>query len=138
MTTPLPLPYVNLVRTLMVAYLLSVPFFMDYDEGIFANVAMPTLTAMALLGIDQIGTELENPFGEDANDLDIQEMIINLERELMRLLLWTGDAMSVDRFVWLPVPEIMLTETEKHFHWYLALRKEVSHLSLPRARGVGG
>ena len=32
--------------------------------------------ALALLGIDQIGTELENPFGDDHNDIDVQVVII--------------------------------------------------------------
>jgi len=138
MTTPLPLPYVNLVRTLLVTYLISVPFFIHYEEGFWANVVMPTITALALLGIDQIGSELENPFGEDDNDLDIQEMIMTLERELMRLLELTGDAEARDKFAWVPAPRFMQDETEQPFLWYLALRSEVAHLDLPRYRSTGG
>eukprot|EP00413_Alexandrium_margalefii_P027370 CAMPEP_0204554670 /NCGR_PEP_ID=MMETSP0661-20131031/28279_1 /ASSEMBLY_ACC=CAM_ASM_000606 /TAXON_ID=109239 /ORGANISM="Alexandrium margalefi, Strain AMGDE01CS-322" /LENGTH=36 /DNA_ID= /DNA_START= /DNA_END= /DNA_ORIENTATION= len=36
---------------------------------------------MALLGIDAIATELENPFGDDDNDLELLESINVLERE---------------------------------------------------------
>merc|ERR1712087_343346 len=94
MTTPLPLPYVNLV--------------------------MPTLTAMALMGIDQIGAELENPFGDDVNDLDFQAMIMGLEKEMLRMLQIAGDARARDKFVWLPVPKFMQSETSKPFLWYVA------------------
>lgn len=138
MTTPLPLPYVNLVRTLLVLYLVSMPFFIDYLEGVWANVVMPTVTALALLGIDQIGTELENPFGDDVNDLDIQEMIMTLEKELMRMLEFCGDNVARDKFCWLPVPKFMQTETKKPFHWYVALKREVRHLEVPKYRGLGG
>jgi len=138
MTTPLPLPYVNLVRTLLVTYLISVPFFIDYEDGFWANVGMPTVTALALLGIDQIGSELENPFGEDENDLDVQEMIMTLEKELMRLLELSGDAVALDKFTWVPAPKFMQEETERPFSWYLALRSEVAHLGLPKHRGHGG
>eukprot|EP00428_Durinskia_dybowskii_P056409 CAMPEP_0170318060 /NCGR_PEP_ID=MMETSP0116_2-20130129/59712_1 /TAXON_ID=400756 /ORGANISM="Durinskia baltica, Strain CSIRO CS-38" /LENGTH=437 /DNA_ID=CAMNT_0010570727 /DNA_START=84 /DNA_END=1394 /DNA_ORIENTATION=+ len=111
MTSPLPLPYVSLVRTLMLAYLFSLPFFINYADGILANVVNPTLLAIALLGIDQIGTELENPFGDDPNDLDIQALIMGLEKELLRTLEIAGDVRARDMFTWLPVPRFMQRET---------------------------
>jgi len=138
MTTPLPMPYVNLVRTLLLAYLFSMPFFITYTDGFLANVVMPTLTAAALLGIDQIGTELENPFGEDVNDLDFQAMIMGLEKEMLRMLQLAGDSRARDSFVWLPVPKFMQSETTKSFLWYVALQKEVSHVEVPRSRNLGG
>merc|ERR1712232_317129 len=103
-----------------------------------ANIVMPTITAIALLGIDQIGTELENPFGDDANDLDVQEMIMTLEKEMMRMLEFAGDPVARDKFTWLPVPKFMQEETGKPFYWYVALKSEVKHLDVPRHRGAGG
>ena len=44
-------------------------------------MVVPTLVAFALLGVDAISSELENPFGDDANDLDVLEMIHGLESE---------------------------------------------------------
>merc|ERR1711879_720669 len=102
------------------------------------GVVMPTVTALALFGIDQIGTELENPFGDDANDLDIQEMIQTFEKELIRMLELAGDSVAREKFVWLRVPPLMQEESHKPFHWYVALKSEVSHLDIPRYRGEGG
>merc|ERR1711972_972869 len=102
------------------------------------GVIMPTLTAMALLGIDQIGMELENPFGGDVNDLDFQAMIMGLEKEMLRVLQLVGDERARDMFIWLPVPKFLQNESEKPFLWYLALKREVSHMDIPRCRSMGG
>ena len=86
-TTPLPLPYINLVKTLLVFFLGSFPFVLNPSKGWYANVVVPTLVAFALLGVDAISSELENPFGDDPNDLDVLEMIHGLESEVKWLLL---------------------------------------------------
>mmetsp|Transcript_11239 Transcript_11239/g.30012 ORF Transcript_11239/g.30012 Transcript_11239/m.30012 type:complete len:206 (-) Transcript_11239:29-646(-) len=141
LTTPLPFPYVHLVRTLLLVYLLSVPFFIDFRDGLWANICMPTLMALALFGIEEIGTQLENPFGSDTNDLDVQYMISALEMELMRTLEFVGDGVAREHFVWLPVPKFMQEETSKPFVRYLALASEVAHLRLPDIGGpthIGG
>lgn len=138
MVTPLPLPYVSLVRTLLIGYLLTAPLFLDYMDGVWANVVMPTITAIALIGIDHIGIELENPFGDDANDLDVQSMITQFEREMMKMLELVGDGIARERFMWLPVPQFMQEEATSPFHWYLALKSEVSHINFPRNHGTGG
>jgi len=137
MVTPLPLPYVSLVRTLLVGYLLTAPLFLDYVDGAWANVVMPTMTAIALIGIDHIGIELENPFGEDANDLDVQAMIAQFEREVMRMLELVGDALARDKFTWLPVPDFMKDETTTPFMWYLGLKSETCHINFPHNSGTG-
>lgn len=136
--TPLPLPYVNLVRLLLSLYLLSVVFYIQHEDGIWANVFMPTVAALALLGIDQIGTELENPFGDDANDLDVQEMICTFEKEMLRFLELSGDSSARSCFVWLPVPQFMQDECSKPWQWYVAVKSQVEHISIPRSRGVSG
>jgi hypothetical protein len=136
MVTPLPLPYVSLVRTLLVGYLLTAPLFLDYEDGVWANVVMPTMTAIALIGIDHIGIELENPFGDDANDLDVQAMITQFEREVMRMLELIGDALAREKFTWLPVPKFMQDETNTPFLRYLALKSEVRHINFPHNSGA--
>ncbi len=104
MVTPVPLPYANLMRTLMLVFLFSMPFFIDYRLGWFVNTVIPLVMSLALLGIDAIGTELENPFGDDANDLDIDELIHGVECEAMELLTLTGDERGCHCFVWRKLP----------------------------------
>jgi len=106
-TTPLPLPYASLCKTLLTIFLVSMPFFVDYRLGWFANTMLPAIISLALLGIDAIATELENPFGDDSNDLDIVGMITELEYEAMECLRLTGDADCLDCFCWRNMPTMI-------------------------------
>ena len=58
-TTPIPLPYANLCKTLLGFYLISAPFFVDPSRGWFANTVVPSVICFAMLGVDAIATELE-------------------------------------------------------------------------------
>jgi putative membrane protein len=39
-----------------------------------------------LLGVEEIGTEIENPFGEDANDLPLEEICTNISQDIEDLI----------------------------------------------------
>eukprot|EP00746_Dinoflagellata_sp_MGD_P010941 gnl/MRDRNA2_/MRDRNA2_122786_c0_seq1.p1 gnl/MRDRNA2_/MRDRNA2_122786_c0~~gnl/MRDRNA2_/MRDRNA2_122786_c0_seq1.p1 ORF type:complete len:453 (-),score=55.96 gnl/MRDRNA2_/MRDRNA2_122786_c0_seq1:208-1566(-) len=106
-TTPLPLPYSALCRTLLAIFLLSFPFFVDYRLGWFANTIIPSLLCVALLGIDAIANELENPFGDDDNDLDILECIHHLEHEVLEYLALAGDQRALDAFQYRRLPSFI-------------------------------
>lgn len=122
-TTPLPLPYANICKSSLSVFLASLPFFVDYRLGWFANTAIPLLTIMALMGIDAIANELENPFGSDANDLDLLEKTHQLEREGMELLHIAGPIDTASRFVWRPMPHFVTTACCRNLHHYLAVRE---------------
>ncbi|CAE7662543.1 unnamed protein product [Symbiodinium sp. CCMP2592] len=106
-TTPIPLPYANLCKTLLCFYMISAPFFVDSSRGWFANTVVPSVISFALLGVDSIATELENPFGDDVNDLDQLEQVHILEREAMELLRQSGDIRGCSVFGWQEVPDFV-------------------------------
>jgi len=103
-TTPIPFPYVHLCKVLLVCFLIMTPLVVDTSLGFFANVILPTAVAMSLLGIDAIAAELENPFGDDANDLDIVRGISVLEAECLQMLELSGDHRAMASFMHLPIP----------------------------------
>merc|ERR1712007_386320 len=70
-------------------------------------MGVPVVIAFVLLSIDAISTELENPFGDDPNDLDIDEMIHNLELEAMEMLRLCGDERCCHRFLWRKTPRFV-------------------------------
>merc|ERR1712151_1178162 len=80
--------------------MLSFPFSVDPSIGLFGGVAMPLVVALALLGIDAIASELENPFGDDPNDLDFVAPIHELECEAMEILTLAGDGEGRGKFIW--------------------------------------
>ena len=82
---------------------------------------VPIFVMLALLGIDAISTELEDPFGDDANDLDISEHIASLESEALALLELSGDVKARDAFVWRRLPRLIAEESCKPIYRQLVL-----------------
>lgn len=85
--TPIPLAYSIHLKQLLLLYCLFLPFQLVADLG-WATGFVTALISFTLFGIEEIGVEIENPFGRDANDLPLdticQTMLINLE-DLMSL-----------------------------------------------------
>ena len=62
-TTPIPPTYIRHVSRSLVAWLLLLPFATSPSHESAAGLALTTfLTAFLLLGIDEIGTQIEEPF----------------------------------------------------------------------------
>lgn len=119
--TPLPFPYVHLCKVLLTIFLLSMPVVIDPTRGFYASVVLPASVAMSLLGIDAIATELENPFGDDANDHDIMGCISSLEAEAMLILELVGDVRAREAFRFCPVPDSLLNGDEHEAQEFLCL-----------------
>ena len=49
------------------------------------TVPIVTFTVYVFLGIEEIGVEIEDPFGEDANDLPIDDICIALEKNIKEI-----------------------------------------------------
>ena len=71
--TPVPFAYVVHVRQLLVLYLLTLPWVMVTQMGLM-SVFVTGLLAFALIGIEEAGIEIEDPFGTDANDLPLDDI----------------------------------------------------------------
>lgn len=70
-TTPVPFPYVQMMSSLLYLYAYTLPWALAVKYG-WQSVAIALLMTYALFGLDQIGKELEDPFGEEYNDLDFE------------------------------------------------------------------
>lgn len=85
--TPIPLAYAIHLKQLLLIYCIFLPFQTVKDLGWFA-VPVVTIVSFTLLGIEEIGVEIENPFGTDSNDLPLNgicETIRSNVEDLMRL-----------------------------------------------------
>lgn len=79
--TPIPFSYSALIHGLVAFYCFGLPF------GIADTVGMTTplvvaLVAYAFFGLDAIGEEIEEPFGEHPNDLPLLQLSTAIEAEL--------------------------------------------------------
>jgi len=85
--TPIPLAYAIHLKQLLLIYCLSLPFQMVAKMGWY-TVPLTALIGFTLLGIEEIGNQIEDPFGNDPNDLPLDDlcnvMIRNID-DLIRL-----------------------------------------------------
>lgn len=82
--TPIPLAYAIHLKQLLLIYCLSLPFQMVGQIGFLTPIVV-SLISFTLLGIEEIGIQIEDPFGRDANDLPLDLICNNILRNLKDL-----------------------------------------------------
>ena len=83
--TPLPFVYVVHLRRALILYSLTLPMALVNSYG-WWTIAVVLVIAYVLFGIEEIGVEIENPFGTDVNDLPLEQFFATIERDLTLLL----------------------------------------------------
>ncbi len=88
--TPIPFSYNVLLHRIVAVYCFTLPFGLVDIPGL--NVFTPVvvmLVSYAFFGLDAVGEEIEEPFGEDPNDLPLGAITTTIEINLRQRL---GDA----------------------------------------------
>jgi putative membrane protein len=83
--TPLPFAYVVHLRRALAVYCGTLPLALVQYFG-WITVPVTFLVAYVLLGIEEIGVEIEEPFGTDDNDLPLDRFCTTIEQNLRALL----------------------------------------------------
>lgn len=73
LTTPIPPAYVIHLNQLVLIYCLILPFQLVKELGWWTGIFV-AIVSFALFGIEEIGVEIENPFGYDMNDLPLDKI----------------------------------------------------------------
>lgn len=84
-STPIPLSYTSLIHQIVAIYCITLPFGIVKSVGAFTPVVV-SIVAYAFYGLDQIGDEIENPFGTDPNDLPLSALSTMIEVNLRQRL----------------------------------------------------
>lgn len=79
--TVLPLPYCQLLKVFEIFFVFTLPFVLAHQIGRWTPV-VALFTAIGFFGLDQVGCELEGPFGVDQNDFPILSMGLSLCNDL--------------------------------------------------------
>ena len=82
--TPCPPGYVGVLRVALLFFLMLLPFVLL--ETHYRAIVIVGFTAFVLLGAEEVAIQLEQPFGDDANDLPLDTFCFTLEADLMTLL----------------------------------------------------
>jgi len=89
--TPIPLAYMIHLRQLLLLYCLTLPFQFVSDLGWWTSLVV-VLISFTLFGIEEIAVEIENPFGQDANDLPLDAICETMLRNVEDLMTLTPSA----------------------------------------------
>lgn len=83
--TPLPFAYVVHLRRALILYCYSLPLVLLPHFG-WATIAVTLFVSYVLLGIEEIGVEICDPFGTDDNDLPLERLCATITADLRALL----------------------------------------------------
>lgn len=84
LTTPIPLAYAIYLKRLLLIYCFALPLKLVHDLHLWTGIIV-ALISFILLGIEEIGNQIEDPFGNDPNDLPLDEICTNLVNNLADL-----------------------------------------------------
>jgi putative membrane protein len=84
-STPIPASYTVLIHRIVALYCLGLPFGIVSSVGVMTPVVV-AIVAYAFYGLDAVGTEIENPFGYDPNDLPLSSLARMIEVNLRQRL----------------------------------------------------
>lgn len=79
--TPIPLAYAIHLKQLLLIYCFILPFQYVKDLGGW-TVPLAAIVSFTLFGIEEIGIEIENPFGTDPNDLKLDTFCETMKRNI--------------------------------------------------------
>jgi predicted membrane chloride channel (bestrophin family) len=84
---PFPFPYAQLLAIMKTYFVLTVPLAVSCftDEAWFA-VVMSACSCVLFVSLNEVAIELEDPFGNDANDLPLRQMHNTFNKALVHLL----------------------------------------------------
>lgn len=83
--TPIPFSHNSYIKTFILVYVLSLPFGII---GTLAYYTIPTmaLVSYALIGVEVISEEVEEPFGKEANDLPLIQLSNVIKNDVFEIL----------------------------------------------------
>ncbi|MDO7846568.1 bestrophin family ion channel [Hymenobacter sp. M29] len=83
--TPIPFSYSYFIKGFVTVFILTMPFNL-LDTYVWLTVPITMFGAYALLGVEMIGDEIEDPFGKDSNDLPLTQMSNRMRANVHEIL----------------------------------------------------
>ncbi|MCZ4243776.1 bestrophin family protein [Pedobacter punctiformis] len=83
--TPIPYSYSAFIKKFIFIYVITLPIGWVFSLGYFLVLIVPFILYV-LASLELIAEEIENPFGQDANDLPVDEICNNIEKHVEEIL----------------------------------------------------
>lgn len=82
--TPLPFAYVSMIKLLILVYLATLPMVLSDRFGWWAPILMAVLS-LGMFGIEEASVDIEDPFGRNANCIDLDTLTLTVTRDTGQL-----------------------------------------------------
>lgn len=83
--TPIPFSYSTFIKKFLFVYVITLPFGWVFSLGFFVVLLVP-FVLYVLASLELIAEEIEDPFGNDANDLSMDDICNNIEKHVGEIL----------------------------------------------------
>jgi putative membrane protein len=83
--TPIPFSYSVYIKLLILTYSLMLPFGLIKDFGYF-TIPLVTFIFFTFIGVEMMGSEIEDPFGLDCNDLPTGDIANTIKTNVFEIL----------------------------------------------------
>ena len=83
--TPIPFSYAVYLKLFVTTYIALLPFALESAFG-WVTVPVAGLVTFALLGVELLGEEIEDPFGLDCNDLPTGDIAHTIKKNVFEIL----------------------------------------------------
>ena len=84
-STPLPYPYTVHLRRALICYCFTLPLALAPRFG-WSSIPAVLILCYVLFGIEEIGVEIEDPFGKDINYLPLERICQSIEQHLRAVM----------------------------------------------------
>ncbi|HVX27605.1 MAG TPA: bestrophin family protein [Parafilimonas sp.] len=84
--TPIPSSYSIFVKRFVYVYIMTLPFGFVFSLG-FYTIPVVAFVFYVLASLQIIAEEIEDPFGDDANDIPTNKLAVNIKAQVDELLL---------------------------------------------------
>jgi putative membrane protein len=83
--TPIPFSYSYFIKGFISVFIITMPFNL-LDTYEYMTIPITMFGAYALLGVEMIGDEIEDPFGKDSNDLPLTQISNRIRANVHEIL----------------------------------------------------
>ncbi|MFM2359760.1 MAG: hypothetical protein RLY16_1753 [Bacteroidota bacterium] len=83
--TPIPFSYSSFLKKFVFIYIMTLPFGFVFSLGFYV-IPVVTFIFYVLTSLELIAEEIEDPFGEDVNDLPTEKMAENIKKQVHEIL----------------------------------------------------
>lgn len=142
-TTMFPFPYAQVIAWLLVAFVIGTPMAMaSILEKTHWACIFTVVPVFGLVALNLVAGEIEMPFGDDANDLPLDEFQDHMNNSMLMLIRDETDLVprvnEQHAHDFNAIKLNISTKRPKHFVMPELLEKRGADLLVPRSRGEGG